>query len=219
MIKMNKTVIYSRVSTDEQDYTRQTAELKTYAAAYSLEVIGIFEEKKSGKNLERPELTKMLQLVADQKVNHVLTYELSRLGRSTADVLQITDKLTEHKCSLHIKNLSLITLDADLKVSAQTTFFLTMLAAVATLERHTIRDRMKSGYDHYLKKGGKVGRSVGYSKPIDQMNYFAEIKRELRAALSIRKTQKQLKADGKKVSIGSVSKVRNYLIQTKQLTA
>lgn len=212
-------VIYSRVSTNEQDYSRQTAELKTYAAAYGYTIIAVFEEKLSGKNTDRPELQKMLKLVETEKINHVLSYDLSRIGRSTTDVISIIDQLTALECSLTIKKLNITTLDQNKKMSAECTAFLTIFSAIDQLERSTIRERMKSGYNHYLKNGGKVGRSVGYVKPIEQMNYYSEIKRELRAEKSIRNTQAILEKVNKKVSLGSVAKVRNYLVQTKQLTA
>lgn len=39
--------IYSRVSTDQQDYSKQTDELRDYAKRNSIEVIYVFEEKTS----------------------------------------------------------------------------------------------------------------------------------------------------------------------------
>ena len=56
-----KTVIYSRVSTQAQDFKRQIEELKNYASANSWAVEAIFSEKVSGakKNNERYELMEM----------------------------------------------------------------------------------------------------------------------------------------------------------------
>ena len=50
--------IYSRVSTLDQDYKRQTNELKEYAQYMGIEITHVFEEKESGFNDDRPELAK-----------------------------------------------------------------------------------------------------------------------------------------------------------------
>ena len=211
--------IYSRVSTEDQDFARQTAELKVYAAAYGLDIKFIFEEKISGKNKERPELNKLSELIQDKKIQHVLVWDLSRLARSTADTLQLINFFTTNQVSLHIKDIALITLDKDLKMSPNSNFMITILAAAYEMERHTIRARLDSGYKHHLKNGGKVGRNIGYEKPIEQIKFFNEVKRELRSGLAIRKTQGVLQSKGKNISLGSIVKVRNHLIQTNQLIA
>lgn len=48
--------IYSRVSTLDQDYKRQTNELKEYAQYMGIEITHVFEEKESGFNDDRPEV-------------------------------------------------------------------------------------------------------------------------------------------------------------------
>ena len=51
-------VIYSRVSTEEQEYQRQIDDLKKYAASQNWNVLKTFEEKESGLKAatERPQL-------------------------------------------------------------------------------------------------------------------------------------------------------------------
>lgn len=56
---MKKAVIYSRVSTTEQDYTSQTADLKRKAETMGYEVTHIYEEKESGFDDDRTELAKV----------------------------------------------------------------------------------------------------------------------------------------------------------------
>ena len=75
------------VSTDDQDLRLQRAAL-TEAGCRR-----IFEEKQSGANRVRPELTRMLdQLRAD---DIVVVTRLDRLARSTRDLLDIAEKLNE----------------------------------------------------------------------------------------------------------------------------
>ena len=65
-----KVVIFSRVSTQIQDYTRQTDELLEYASKMGYSVERIFEEKISGakKNEERKELMAMMDYIKKHKI-------------------------------------------------------------------------------------------------------------------------------------------------------
>ena len=57
--------IYSRVSTIDQDYKRQTNELRECAKAMDIEIIHVFEEKESGFNNDRPEFAKLKELTKE----------------------------------------------------------------------------------------------------------------------------------------------------------
>lgn len=161
-----KVVIFSRVSSQIQDYQRQTNELKDYASKMGYEVIGIFEEKISGakKNEERPALTEMIKFIKTNKVNKVLTWELSRIGRDTIQVLQTIQLLNENDISLYIKNFNIETLDENGKQNVLSSFLIQILSSVYQMERTQIRNRISSGYENYRKAGGKVGRKEGYKK-------------------------------------------------------
>ena len=97
-----KVVIFSRVSTQIQDYTRQTDELLEYASKMGYTVQRVFEEKVSGakKNEERKELMAMMEYIKLNKISKVLTWELSRIGRNAIMVLQVIELLNEAKVSL-----------------------------------------------------------------------------------------------------------------------
>jgi DNA invertase Pin-like site-specific DNA recombinase len=216
-----KAVIYARVSGKDQDYSRQLADLKTYAAANSLELVGSFMEKTSGMNKasERPELTKVMELVTAGEIQHVIVTELSRFGRGAADSLTLIETLTANCCCLHIKDMNIKSLTADCKLDLMAEMLITVLAACNKMELNFIRNRMQSGYEHHRENGGKVGRLTGYKKPIDQVQYFSDIKRKLRAGDSIRKIQKLLIAENKKISLSTIVKVRTYLISENVITA
>ena len=72
-------VIFARVSTIVQDYQRQTQELLEHASKMGYHVERIFEEKISGakKNEERKELMAMMEYIKSNKIQKVLTWELS----------------------------------------------------------------------------------------------------------------------------------------------
>ena len=80
-------VIYSRVSTIDQDYSKQTNELKDFAKKNNIDIVHIFEEKESGFNNDRPEFKKVQQLTKDE-VDILLVWELSRLSRRSIYIQQ-----------------------------------------------------------------------------------------------------------------------------------
>jgi DNA invertase Pin-like site-specific DNA recombinase len=214
-----KAVIYARVSTADQENSRQIAELQQYAKALNYEVVEIYQEKISGAKVaaDRPAMDAMLKAIEQKEVKHVLVWDLSRFSRNTKDALDIIEQLNNCCCSLTIKGLNINTLDKDCKPDPMATMFLQILLAVYEMERKSIRSRMKSGYDHYLENGGKVGRAAGYVKPIDQIKYFADIKRNLKANNSLRTTQSILDKQGKKISLGTIVKVQQYLSKEKAI--
>ena len=188
-----RTVIYSRVSTQGQDYSRQIDELRTYAISQSWTVDAIFAEKISGakKNDERLELSRMMDFIEAHQVDKVLIWELSRLGRNTIEVLKTIELLNEAKVSLFIKNYNIETLDADGKPNVMAQFLITILAEIARMERSTIKERMDSGYKLFRSLGGKVGRKEGYTKSSDMYrNEYSDIIRLLKKGLSLRNVAK-----------------------------
>ena len=188
-----RTVIYSRASTQGQDYSRQIDELRTYAISQSWTVDAIFAEKISGakKNDERLELSRMMDFIEAHQVDKVLIWELSRLGRNTIEVLKTIELLNEAKVSLFIKNYNIETLDADGKPNVMAQFLITILAEIARMERSTIKERMDSGYKQFRSLGGKVGRKEGYTKSSDMYrNEYSDIIRLLKKGLSLRNVAK-----------------------------
>lgn len=86
--------IYSRVSTIDQDYNRQTNELKEYAKYMGIEITHVFEEKESGFNDDRPEFAKLKELTKDD-IDIVLVWELSRLSRRSLYLQQQIEYFTK----------------------------------------------------------------------------------------------------------------------------
>jgi DNA invertase Pin-like site-specific DNA recombinase len=182
-------VIFSRVSTLMQDTDRQTEELKEYAVKMNYNLITVIEEQISGakKNDERPELIKLMQLIDEGKVNKVLVWELSRLGRNVVEILQVIQGFNEKKVSLYIKNFSLETLSEDLKPNPLSMFMIQILLSVAEMERVAIRQRMYSGYLKHRKDGKSVGRIKGVSETKEHMlEKHKEVVKLLKKGMSVR---------------------------------
>ena len=173
MIKMEertKVVIYARVSTSTQDYTRQITELRNYAWKQNYQIVKEFSEKISGgkKIEERAAIRELLDFVKSNKVEKVLVYECSRLSRRQLDFLSIIEQLTEAGVSLYILQNGLETLLPDGRPNPIANLCFGIIAEFNNLEKHLIRARMASGYEHHRASGGRVGRKEGYRKSEDE---------------------------------------------------
>ncbi len=88
---MQQAVIFVRVSKKEQDYQRQVEDLRAVAQSQAVQVVAEIAEKISGarRNQEREGIQQLLELSRQGAIQKVLVSEVSRLGRSTVEVLQI----------------------------------------------------------------------------------------------------------------------------------
>ena len=179
MEERTKVVIYARVSTSAQDYTRQITELRKHAKKQNYEIVKEFSEKISGgkKVEERAAIKEMLDFVKFNKVDKVLIYECSRLSRRQLDFLSIIEQLTEAGVSLYILQNGLETLLPDGKPNPIANLCFGIIAEFNNLEKNLIRARMASGYEHHRASGGRVGRKEGYRKSEEEyrMTYEREI--------------------------------------------
>ena len=179
MEERTKVVIYARVSTSTQDYTRQITELRNYAWKQNYQIVKEFSEKISGgkKIEERAAIKELLDFVKSNKVEKVLVYECSRLYRRQLDFLYIIEQLTEARVSLYILQNGLETLLPDGRPNPIANLCFGIIAEFNNLEKHLIRARMASGYEHHRASGGRVGRKEGYRK--SEADYRTTYDREI----------------------------------------
>ena len=192
---MVNAVIYSRVSSigDRQSTNHQTNELKDYAARMGYNLVGVYEEKISGfkKNEDRPVLSQMLKDIDRGKIDKVLTWELSRIGRNVIQGLSFVEELNTRKVSLFIKNYNLETLYEDKSINPLTMFMVQILASIAAMESETTKSRFQSGYRNYINNGGKVGRKPGHKiSDEDLLKKYSEVLKLLKRGLSVRQVSK-----------------------------
>lgn len=171
--EMKKAVIYARVSStgDRQDTARQIKDLEKYARSQNVEIVKTYEEHVSGAKRieERQVLTECLEYCTRNSVDFLLLSELSRLGRSTLQVLRSLEILHEAKVSVYIQNLGLYTLQANGKVNPIASIMVTVLAEMANIERSNIQYRLNSGRSNYIANGGKLGRKKGSTKSEEKL--------------------------------------------------
>ena len=165
---MNQTaVIYARVSSlgDRQSTDRQIEDLTRYADAKGIEVVRIFQEHISGAkaNQERGVLSECLEFCRIERPDTLMVTELSRLGRSTVEVLKAVEDLTAAGVNVFILDLNLSTLDEEGKENPVAKMVLTVLALGAEMERKLILGRLNSGRELAKKRGVSMGRPKGSS--------------------------------------------------------
>lgn len=141
-----QTLAYVRVSTADQNVARQIEALNTYAGTHSLSIDKTYTDKISGSTRSRPQLDQMLSYVRDGDL--VLVTSPDRLARSTRDLLDLVE-LVKNK-GAQIRFVANESLNTD---SPQGEFMLTILAAVAQLERATIKERQAEGIAIAKAKG------------------------------------------------------------------
>lgn len=211
-----KAVIYARVSSesDRQDTSRQIEDLKRYANQQNMKIVNIYEEHISGakKNEERLVLTECLEYCRNNSIEYLLLSELSRLGRSTLQVLKSLEILHEAKVSVYIQNLGLYTLQKDGKVNPIVSILITILAEMSNIERSNIEYRLNSGRKNYIMNGGKLGRKKGSVKTEEKMkDEYKETIILLKKGYSIRNIAKL-----QGIGISTVQRIKNQFINNKE---
>ena len=209
-----KAVIYARVSSvnDRQDTTRQIEDLKRYALLQDIEIVRIFQEHISGakKIEERQVLAECLEYCTEKGVDYLLLSELSRLGRSTLQVLRSLEILHEAKVSVYIQNLGLYTLQPNGEVNPIASIMVTVLAEMANIERANIQYRLNSGRANYIAKGGKLGRKTGSIKTEEKKREeYKEVIQLLKKGYSVRNVAKL-----QGIGISTVQRVKNIFVNT-----
>ena len=82
-----------------------------------------------------------------------------------------------------------------------------ILTSVSEMERTTIRQRIKSGYEQYRKNGGVVGRKEGYKKSDEEiLNDYKDVVKLLKQGYSVRKVMKLTDR-----SNGTIQKVKKLI--------
>ncbi|MGB3674681.1 MAG: recombinase family protein [Candidatus Nanopelagicales bacterium] len=157
---------YVRVSSVGQNTERQLDGLK---------LDRVFEDKASGKSVERPELASLLSHVRAGDV--VIVHSMDRLARNVDDLRKIVKELTGRGVRIEFVKEGLTFTGED---SAMSNLLLTMLGAVAEFERSLIRERQLEGIAIAKKAGKYKGR-----KPSLDAERVAEIREK--AALGIPK--------------------------------
>lgn len=206
---MNKAVIYARVSStgERQSTERQVADLKQYAKSVGLDVVAIYEEKASGAQIDRPVLADCVEFLKGGGAQQLLVSELSRLGRSLRQVLEVIEDLTGRGVDIYFQDHRMHTLKEDGTPDPVTKMLISMLGSFAEMEREQIAYRLNSGRQRAIENGVKMGRKEGSKLSNEEiLAKYPEVARRLRKGLSLRDA-----AGACGVSVSTVQKVKKAL--------
>jgi len=149
---------YKRCSTDNQELALQDEVLEKHIARMKednpdkeYEILDFEDFAVSGKSIDRPNYSKMMNLCDKKKIDIILFTKLDRLARSLQDLLNTTSKLESN-------GVKFIVVEQNLDTStSQGKLLFHILGAFAEFERTIIRERMEAG----RKKAELVGTKSG----------------------------------------------------------
>ena len=160
-----KTIAYLRVSTDKQSLDSQRLSILDYAHKQGIKIDDFIKlQVSSQKSVGKRRISELLE-----QMNHgdmLIVSELSRLGRSLGQIIQIVDELIKRK-NKFIAVKENIVLTGNGRQDMQTKVMIAMFGLFAEIERDLISERTKQGLAVAKAKGKLLGRpkgSLGKSK-------------------------------------------------------
>lgn len=150
---------YARVSTKKQSVDLQVEALSRYGKYAKvgnehIEIVRIFTDTASGKDMERKEFQEMMKLLETNTtgIGAVVITKLDRIGRSLMDLMKISEWLDR-------KKIGLIAIESNINTTtSEGRLFFQILGALAEYERARILERTEAGKEAAREAGTKFGR-------------------------------------------------------------
>lgn len=179
---MSQIIAYLRTSTDKQDLNNQKLEILEWARKKDLKIDEFVQiTMSSRKTRKQRRIEEVLQMLADSDT--LIVTELSRLGRSTAEVIALVNELV-------VRNIRVIILKQNLDISQHdmsSKIVITLFSLFAELERDLISLRTKEALTAKKQQGVMLGKPKG---TIQKSKFDADLERIkdlLKLGLSVRK--------------------------------
>jgi len=202
VITKKRAIGYIRVSTKEQADTgvsldNQEYKIKAYSELKDLDLIEIIREKgKSGKDLKRAGVDKIIRMIENKEIDALVVYKLDRLTRKTKDLLYLVEDV------FNKNNVAFYSLNENIDTTtAQGKFFLTIMGAMAQMERDLIsertsdalqtlkvRERRRLGCPDKVALGFKLGR-----RSKTTLDDYKQVPKEIKVVKQMFKMRKQKK--------------------------
>ena len=146
-----KVAIYARVSTEEQDASKQEDICRKYCQAQGFEIYKVYTDVYSGAAIQRPSFNELLNDMRQYKFNCIMVTKLDRIGRSLQHLLSLFEEFKT-------KGLNFVAVTQNLDTSsAAGRLQLQIMGAFAEFERNIISERTKEGLA-MAKNVGKRGK-------------------------------------------------------------
>lgn len=173
---------YLRVSTDSQDVNNQKHGILEYSNRLGLSNLVFVEDCVSGaKKWRQRRLGSLLEGLACNDV--IIFSEVTRMARSTIQVLEILELCMEKKINVHIAKQNM-----QLDGSMQSKIIATMLGFAGEIDREFIRMRTKEALAARKVKGQILGRPKGPAKRLKLDDKREQIEKYRAMGLGIRAT-------------------------------
>mgnify|MGYP002623005127 CR=1 FL=1 len=144
------TAIYIRVSTTGQDHASQLPDLERWAEASGDEARW-YRDKFTGRTMDRPQMTKMLDDLNAGKLARIVVWRLDRLGRTARGLCQLFD-------DLHARKVDLVSLKDGFSLESPAgRLHARILASVAEYETEVRAERVRAGQAAAKAKGKRWG--------------------------------------------------------------
>lgn len=167
---MSHTAIYIRVSSARQDLASQRPDLEKWAAAQGDGEVRWYQDKFTGKTLDRPGWCKLQCAIERGEVSKVVVWRLDRLGRTAAGLTKLFADLQERR-------IPLISLKDGIDLStASGRMLANVLASVAQFETELRAERVLAGQ----AAARAAGKSIGGRKAGTRVRLTVEKERALR---------------------------------------
>jgi DNA invertase Pin-like site-specific DNA recombinase len=204
---MCKTLAYLRTSTDKQDLNNQKLEILEYARRHDVRIDDFIEISISSRKSRRDRrIEELLEKITAGDT--LLVTELSRLGRSTGEVITLIDELVANDITIVILKQNL-TLNKD-QDDIQSITMITMLSLFAQMERSMISRRTKEALAAKKAQGVTLGKPKGTM----QASQFDRDRDRIVELLSLGVSARKIALDH--LQYGDPSSL-HYYIQTRKL--
>jgi len=157
-----KAVGYIRVSTLKQvkghslDYQKDAIE--KYCSNNDIALVKLYIDKGLSGYKHRPKFKEMNEHINNVEIDFIITYSITRYGRSTQDLLYNINMLAG-------KDIKFVSIKEQFDVTTKTgKLLLGMLALIADFEAETIKERMEAGRAWAKEHGTKSGKPIGHPK-------------------------------------------------------
>ena len=178
---------YLRVSTDQQDVDNQRHGILEYANRNGISSIQFVEDTVSGKVKWRDRRIGDLLLKTMQPGDTAVFAEISRMARSTLQVLEMLEHASTHNMQIHVVKQNM-RFDDSLNAKIMATVF----GMAAEIEREFISLRTKEALAKRKADGVTLGRPKGKAETVKLDAHREEIKRYLAKEISKRAIAKLL---------------------------
>ncbi|WP_395378699.1 recombinase family protein [Fructilactobacillus frigidiflavus] len=147
---------YARVSSASQNLERQITALKDDGCDM------IYQEKISGKDLKRPQLTKLLENISQK--DEVVVLDLDRLGRNNRDITHVMNLIRDKGATFRVLSLPSFDGVSDTNLKALlNNLIIEIYKYQAEAERKKIRERQRQGIEIAKLNGIYKGSRSKYS--------------------------------------------------------